>query len=65
MQLKVIIFCASEDLFCWPLFFNALQEIVGSASVSTDPLRKHVKLDHSAVVEAPSAACVSGYHGDA
>jgi hypothetical protein len=42
-----------------------LQEVVGSASISTDPLRKHVKLDHSAVVEAPSAVCVSVYHGDA
>ncbi|KAE8023409.1 hypothetical protein FH972_009103 [Carpinus fangiana] len=38
---------------------SEIAEVVGSASISTDPLRKHVKLDHSAVVEAPSAVCQS------
>ncbi|XP_059445338.1 uncharacterized protein LOC132177130 [Corylus avellana] len=38
---------------------SEIAEVVGSASISTDPLRKLVKLDHSAMVEAPSAVCQS------
>lgn len=38
---------------------SEIAEVVGSASISTDHSRKHVKLDHTAVVEAPSAACRS------
>ena len=40
---------------------NALQEVSGSASISTDPSAKHLKLDHSALAFAPSTASVSGY----
>ncbi|KAB1207936.1 hypothetical protein CJ030_MR7G006054 [Morella rubra] len=34
------------------------EELIGSASITTDPLSKHVKLDHSAVADASSAASV-------
>jgi hypothetical protein len=44
--------------------FNALQDLTGSASISTDPSGKHVKLDHSALAEALPTACVSRYHGE-
>lgn len=43
-------------------FFNALQEAIDSAFIPTEPLTKHAKLDHSAVVEASSPSCVSVCH---
>lgn len=44
---------------------NALQEVSGSASISTDPSAKHLKLDHSALAFAPSTASVGGYRDGA
>lgn len=49
---------------CFFFIFNAWQEAIDSAFIPTDPMTKVAKLYPSAVIEASSPACVSGWHID-